>query len=142
MNKKRSIEAKLRRDRERMAAIRREKERRENIIKFYKRMEKFFGLEITDGSITIRPLESITQFYQEGKAMHHCVYTNEYYKHNDCLILSARIGEKRIETIEMSLKTFEIIQSRGVCNKNTEYHERIMNLVRKNLNLIRQRLTA
>lgn len=44
MNKKRSIEAKLRRDRERMAAIRLEKERRESIIQFYKRMEKFFGL--------------------------------------------------------------------------------------------------
>ena len=105
-------------------------------------MEKFFGLKITDGNITVRPLESITQFYQEGKAMHHCVYTNEYYKRNDCLILSARIGEKRIETIEISLKTFEIIQSRGICNKNTEYHERIMSIVRKNLNLIRQRLTA
>ena len=142
MNKKRNIEAKLRRNRERMAAIRREKERRENIIKFYKSMEKFFGLEITDGSITIRPLESIAQFYQEGKAMHHCVYTNEYYKRNDCLILSARIGEKRIETIEVSLKTFEIIQSRGICNKNTEYHERIISLVKKNMNLICQRLTA
>ena len=142
MNKKRSIEAKLRRDRERREAIRREKERRENIIQFYKRMEKFFGLEITDGSITIRPLESITQFYQEGKAMHHCVYTNGYYKRNDCLILSARIGEKRIETIELSLKTLEVVQSRGACNQNTEYHKRIIGLVKKNIGLIRNRLSA
>ena len=142
MNKKRSIEARLRRDRERQEAIRIEKERRENINQFYKRMEKFFGLEITDGSITIRPLESITQFYQEGKAMHHCVYTNGYYKRNDCLILSARIKEKRIETIELSLKTLEVVQSRGVCNQNTEYHERIIGLVKKNIGLIRNKLST
>ena len=142
MNKKRSIEAKLRRDRERREAIRREKERRENIILFNKRMEKFFGLEITDGSITIRPLESISQFYQEGKVMHHCVYTNAYYKKEDCLILSARIGEKRIETIELSLKTFEIVQSRGACNQNTEYHDRIVGLVKQNVGLIRKRMIA
>ena len=99
-------------------------------------------MEITDGSITIRPLESITQFYEEGKAMHHCVYTNEYYKRNDCLILSARIGEKRIETIELSLKTLEVVQSRGACNQNTEYHERIIGLVKKNIGLIRNKLSA
>lgn len=142
MNKKRSIEAKLSRDRERMEAIRREKERKESIIKFYRRMEKFFGLEITDGSITIRPLESITQFYLEGKAMHHCVYTNKYYARNDCLILSARIEGRRIETVELSLKTLDIIQSRGACNQNTEYHDRIIRLVKKNVSLIRKKMIA
>lgn len=140
--KKRVIEAKLRRERERIEVIRREKERKEDIIRFYQRMKKFFGLEIMDGSITIRPLESITQFYQEGKAMHHCVYTNKYYARNDCLILSARIGEKRIETIELSLKTLEVVQSRGACNNNTEYHDRIVGLVKKNIGLIRKKVAS
>lgn len=142
VNKKRDIETRQRREQERMEKIRHEKERKENIARFYKKMERFFGLEIADGSITIRPLESVTQFYQEGKAMHHCVYTNEYYKLSDSLILSARIGEKRIETIEVSLKTFEIVQSRGTCNKNTEYHERIISLVKKNIGLIRKKMAS
>ena len=33
-------------------------------------------------------------------------------------------------------------QSRGVCNANTEYHDRIINLVNSNINLIRLRMKA
>ena len=38
--------------------------------------------------------------------------------------------------------TFEVVQCRGLCNENTEYHERIIDLVNKNANLIRERLKA
>lgn len=60
-----------------------------------------------------------------------------YYKRPESLILSARIGEKRIETIEISLKTYSIVQSRGACNKNTPYHDRIVSLMNRNMNLIK-----
>ena len=70
----------------------------------------------------------------------HCVYTNEYYNQDNTLILSARIDGKRIETVELSLDTFKVVQSRGVCNSNTEYHDRIINLVESNAELIRQRM--
>lgn len=140
--KKQAIESKLRRERDRVAAMKAEQRRKEQILEFYKRMEKFFGMIITDGTITIRPLESVTQFYQEGKKMHHCVYTGGYYNREDCLILSARIGEKRIETIEVSLKTFQVIQSRSVSNGMSEYHNEILNLVNSNMSLIRKKLAA
>ena len=68
--------------------------------------------------------------------------SNGYYLKEDSLILSATIGGKRIETIEVSLRTLEVVQSRGVCNKNTEYHEQIVNLVNANSRLIRQRMKA
>ena len=74
--------------------------------------------------------------------MHHCVFANGYWKRSDCLILSARIGDKRIETIVINLKTLDIVQSRGACNQNTEYHERIIGLVRKNIGLIKQKLAS
>ena len=138
--KRQAIEYKLQRDRNRVAAIKAEQKRKEQIRDFYKRMERFFGIVITDGMITIKPLESVTQFYQEGKVMHHCVY--DYYIRADCLILSARIGDKRIETIEISLKTFNIVQSRGVCNQNTEYHDQIIGLVNKNIGLIKQKIAS
>ena len=138
--KRQAIEYKLQQDRNKVTAIKAEKERKEQIREFYKRMEKFFGIVITDGTITIKPLESVTQFYQEGKLMHHCVYS--YYKRKDCLILSARIGEKRIETVELSLKTLEIVQSRGACNQNTEYHDRIIGLVKENIGLIKQKIAS
>ena len=36
----------------------------------------------------------------------------------------------------------EVVQSRGVCNKNTEYHEQIVNLVNANRGLISRRMKA
>lgn len=103
---------------------------------------KFFDISISDGKIVIVVLKSLDDFKQEGTALHHCVFTNQYFKQKDSLILSARIGDQRIETIEVSLKTLDVVQSRGVCNKNTEYHDQIISLVKKNINLIRQKLTA
>lgn len=105
----------------------------------YRRMKgRFLGICITDGKLEVRPIPTVKDFYEEGQAMHHCVYSNNYYKREDCLILSARIDGQRIETVEVSLKTFQVVQSRGVCNKNTEYHNRIVELVRENMNKIKQ----
>lgn len=109
---------------------------------FLKLKSKFFDINISDGNIVIVVLRSIDDFKQEGDALHHCIFSNKYFKREDSLILSARIGEKRIETIELNLKTLDIIQSRGICNQNTEYHDRIIGLVKKNIGLIRQKITA
>ena len=109
---------------------------------YRKQKGKFFGIAFTDGTIQVRVLESVLEFLEEGTTMHHCVHTNKYYLKPESLILSARIGDKRIETVEVNLKTLSVVQSRGVCNQNTEYHERIIGLVKKNINLIRRKLTA
>lgn len=101
---------------------------------------KFFGIVITDGTLNVRVLESVAEIAEEGTLMHHCVYANAYYRKENSLILSATIGNKRIETVEVDLKKLCVVQSRGVCNQNTEYHDRIVNLVNSNMNLIRQRI--
>lgn len=103
---------------------------------------KFFGLAFSDKKITVRVLESVREFYEEGKAMHHCVFSNEYYKHTDSLILSATLDGKRIETVEVALDTLEVVQSRGVRNTHTEYHNTIIKLVKKNMPQIKKRMTA
>ena len=77
---------------------------------------------------------------EEGKALHHCLFTNEYYLKEQSLILSARIEGKRIETIEVSLETMKIIQCRGLQNKNTEYHDSIIDLVHRNIKQIQSRV--
>ena len=61
--------------------------------------------------------------------MHHCVYANRYYRRSECLIMTAIVGEKHVETIEVNLKSFQIVQSRAVCNGTSEYHDRIIQLV-------------
>lgn len=142
LKKKMVCEARLREERNRIKALSKREKLMKDMASFYKRMEKFFGMKITEENIVIRPLESVTQFYQEGKAMHHCVYAQGYYARENTLILSATIDGKRVETIEVNLKTLDIVQSRAVCNGVSEYHDRIVKLVKKNMNLIRQKMIA
>lgn len=104
--------------------------------------QKFFGIRFTDGTIQVHVLESVQEHLDEGVAMHHCVFDNTYYLKENSLILSATIEGRRIETIEVNLDTLKVVQSRGVCNKNTEYHDQIVSLVNANRKLIRQRMRA
>lgn len=116
-------------------AQRRQKAREdERLFKLFK--SQFFGIAFSDGTIQVHVLESVQEYLEEGEALHHCVFTNEYHRKEDSLILSARIDSRRIETIEVSLITMKVVQSRGLQNQNTEYHDRIVNLVEKNMHLI------
>lgn len=100
---------------------------------------KFFGICFGNEDIVITVIKSVAEMAEEGEAMHHCVFQMEYYKRSDSLILSAKDkAGKRIETIEIDLKTFKVVQSRGVCNKNTDKHNEILQLVRDNINLIKR----
>lgn len=110
--------------------------------RFHELKSKFFGISFTDGTIQVHVLESVQEYLEEGTAMHHCVFSNAYYLKEDSLILSATIEGRRIETIEVNLDTFKVVQSRGVCNKNTEYHKQILALMQKNMRMIAQRATA
>lgn len=101
---------------------------------------KFFGLIFSDGRISIRVLESVQEIVAEGQAMHHCV--GSYSTKEDSLILSATIDGERLETVEVSISKLKVIQSRGVCNKNTKHHEQIVSLVNNNMPFIEQRLAA
>lgn len=116
---------------QRMKAIEDEKE-------YLKTKGIFFGLVFTDSLICVKVIESVEEMILEGKAMHHCV--GGYHRRKDSLIFSATINGKRIETVEVSLKTLQVVQSRGVCNSNTEYHDRIITLVENNAELIRKRM--
>ena len=116
---------------------------REKLLKdqsaYAKQKGKFFGILFTDGKLMIKTLESVEEVMKEGDALHHCVFTNEYYKKPDSLIMSARIDNKPIETIEISLKNFEIVQSRGLKNDPSKYHDQIISLVRKNIKVIQEK---
>ena len=135
-------QAELCRQREREEIERKRMRAMENEKRFQELKSKFFGICFTDGTIQVRVLESVQEHLEEGVSMHHCVFSNEYYLKEDSLILSATIEGKRIETIEVSLQTLKVVQSRGICNQNTEYHDQIVNLVNANCKLIRKRMKA
>ena len=107
--------------------------------KYRKFVSKFIGICIVGNGITVKPLTSIKAFKEEGDAMHHCVFSNEYYNDKNALIMSARDEDgNRIETIEINLTTMQIEQSRGKFNQNTERHDEIINLVNRNMNMIKK----
>ena len=90
----------------------------------------------------MKVLESIEEYCQEGNTQHICVFSSSYYLKKNTLVLSARIGDTIIETVEVSLDTFEVVQCHGKYNKDTEYHKRIINLVNSTARLIKERMTA
>jgi hypothetical protein len=102
--------------------------------------KQFFGLCFSDENITIKVLENVQDFVEEGDILRHCVFTNEYFKRKDSLVFSARIGNVPVETIEVSLSRLEILQCRGTKNKLTKHHKQILNLLSKNLYQINKRI--
>ena len=109
---------------------------------FKEQKEKFFGIRINDGEIEVKVLESVEEYRQEAESQHLCLFSAAYDQREDSLIFSARINGIIIETIEVDLKTLKVVQSRGVCNQNTEYHDRIIKLINANSHLIKERITA
>lgn len=126
-------------EKEKAERERRIKEALEHEEQYRSEKGKFFGICFGNDHIVISVISSVMEIANEGSAMHHCVFECGYHLKPDSLILSAKDTQgNRIETVEVDLKTFKVVQSRGVCNKNTDLHEEIINLVNNNMNLIRK----
>lgn len=107
---------------------------------YFKAKKQFFGLVFSEKNISINVIETVKDFLEEGCIHNHCVFTNEYYKKVNSLILSAKVNGQHAETIQISLQNLEILQSRGRGNKASKYNKDIINLVAKNLHLISARM--
>ena len=101
---------------------------------YVEKVSKWLDTVIKGHGITIRPLQSIREFYEEGQAMHHCVFTNGYYKKEGVLVLTARKEGVRLETIELDTTKWRILQCRGRFNKESAHHKTIMGLMERNMN--------
>ena len=105
------------------------------------RISKFGDLCISNGTLHSVVMITYDDYQSEGARMHHCV--GGYFDKKTSLILSFRDSKgKRVETVEIDLKSFSIIQSRGACNKSTKHHNEIIDLVNANMGQIRKRMVA
>ena len=105
---------------------------------YIKRRKRFYDMVLTDGLIECRVLRDIKAFEEEGTAMAHCVFRCKYYDKPYSLILSARINDKRIETIEVDLTNYTIKQCYGKHDQFTMYHQRILDLVNAQMDTIKK----
>lgn len=104
-----------------------------------KHIAPYLGLCFVAGDIEIRPLPTVMSVYEEGEAMHHCIYRMKYWQRTDTLLMSARDKDgKRLESIEVNLRDYKVLQSRGLQNQPTEQHDTIVGLIKKNMNQIKQ----
>ncbi len=111
-----------------------------NQKRYFKTKKQFFGLVFSNEHISVNVIETVKEFLEEGCIHKHCVFTNEYYKKDNSLILSAKVKGVHIETVQVSLENFEILQSRGRGNKATKYNKDIIDLVKRNMHQIGARM--
>lgn len=141
--------AEVRRERQRLRNMqaqeelnRKRKKEAKGMMSIYKKMRKrFFGIVIAENELEIKVLQSVQEFMEEGKEMHHCVFANGYYdvkKRPDSLMLSAKVNGKRMETLEVNLKNYTIVQCRGKYNQDSEYHDKILDLLNNNMDKIKE----
>lgn len=138
----------IRRRQERERAEREAEERRRHAelmnedgksnMKYREKMGRMLGVTVKVGDLELKPLQSIREFFDEGEAMHHCVFSNKYYSKADCLIVGARIKGERMETIEVNMKDWKIVQCRGKHNQSSKHHEMIMEAMTANMNKFRR----
>ena len=118
--------------------IQREIERNKKINEDYiKRRKRFYDMVLSDGMIECRVLRDVEAFREEGTAMAHCVFKCRYFEKPYSLILSARINGQRVETIEVDLTNYKIKQCYGKHDQFTMYHQRIVDLVDSQMDVIK-----
>jgi DNA-directed RNA polymerase subunit RPC12/RpoP len=129
------VEKRLIDDRNKKASEERKKLEDEELKRAKKNL---MDLHFTDGEIVIVTLQNAADFKMEEKVLEHCVYSSGYHKKPGSLIMSARISNQRVETIEISLRNFTVMQCRGFNNKDSSHHKEILKLINRNLTNIKK----
>ena len=106
--------------------------------RYIKEKSKFLNLKFTSGKITVQPLQNVEEFYEEGKLFKHCIFTNAYFDKKNSLLFSARYEGIRIETFELSLTTFKILQSHGLGHNISKHSEKIKDLILRNISQVKK----
>lgn len=113
-----------------------EMKRNEEIFKL---RQRYAGLELKDRNIKLIALVTVEEYKEEGEAMHHCVAT--YYDEIGSIIFSVvNTKGERIATVELDATTLELLQCRGVCNKDVEERPAITKIIQKNIDTIKATL--
>ncbi len=132
MIRKRRVESRLIEEQQRIKRLEYEQQ-------FKEKKAHLLGICIDSEKIKIKTLDSVQEYMEEGDILHHCIYTNEYFLKENTLCLSARMDDKPLETIELSLSKMKIVQCRGSHNSVTPYHDDIVKLLNDNINVIKSR---
>lgn len=96
------------------------------------------GIVFYEDNLTIKTLDSVQEYLEEGDILHHCIFTNGYFLKKESICLSARIDDKPVETIELSLSKMKVVQCHGKFNQPSKHHDKIIEAVNKNASIFRK----
>lgn len=104
---------------------------------YLKEKSKFFELKFISKNIEITPFYNVQQVLDESDLFGHCAYSQEYHLKDDCLLFSARVNNKPVETVDFNIEKLKVEQSRGAGNEPSIYNRKIVQLMNKNIPAIR-----
>lgn len=123
-------------------AVIKEEQRKEAAEKALKReneylehKKKYFDITFSKGCVEIVTARSVKEVIELGNKLHHCLGSSHALSKNS-LILGAYVDGEPIEAIEYNLGRGEIQQARGLQNKQSKYHDLIIEAVESNKQLI------
>lgn len=138
MMQRKQEQAKLDREYKKMQKERNERKELDEL--YVKKRKRFFDMLLKSGDLEVRVLRSVDEFCEEAAYMQHCVYRCRYWdmkQHPQSLILSATIAGVKCETIEVNLETYQIAQCYGKYNHFTNYHDKIVDFIKRQMKTIK-----
>lgn len=132
--RQRRIQARIRRAEQNKANVEALRAQMAEDERKYAEMRKaFFDLCWKYDDIEITTIKSVQQLDEESTHLLHCAYTNKYHRKSSVLLLSAKVMGEVVETIEVNLRTMEIVQARGFDNKATAFNKKIVSIVKRKM---------
>jgi len=108
--------------------------------RFLAHHKDFLGIAFGSGKLSLHSLDSVAAYISEGHIMNHCVgHLCKYYEKPDSLILTCDYEGKKIATIEVSIRSLNIVQIQGKNNDRPPHYKEIKQLVEDNLYLVTER---
>ena len=108
--------------------------------RFLAHHKNFLGIAFGSGKLSLHSLDSVAAYISEGHIMNHCVgHLCKYYEKPDSLILTCDYEGKKIATIEVSIRSLNIVQIQGKNNDRPPHYKEIKQLVEDNLYLVTER---
>lgn len=129
MARRREIEL-LERNRKEQARINNHNE------EYIKKKGKYLNRKIESDGITITPIQSVDECREIGHDMHICIFSSEYYRKDNTLLLVARKDKSILAVMEIALKSGRILQSRAKYNDLPENNDQLIHLAENNSRLI------
>lgn len=94
---------------------------------------KWLGISWNDCDMVFSVLSSINDYFEEGQAMHHCIFSNHYWRNPVSVIVSVKDADgNRLATIEWNAKYDNVVQCRAKYNGVPERYNEIIESFNKN----------